>query len=147
MAQAQNQVEKISFDELMPLLKRENSRLKVVNFWATWCRPCVAEMPHFEALAAEFEQSLEVIYVSLDDPATAESRVQAFVEKKGIANPVYVLTDTDPNTYVDRVDPSWSGSLPATILFPPGGGTPVFHEGDFSAAELHKFVQPHLPAE
>ena len=105
-----------NFDELEPLLYTDSEKTVIVNFWAMWCIPCVKELPHFKAYAAQHPDT-EVIFVSLDFPKDIETKLKPFLKEKGITSKVVLLDDPDANTWIDKVDPNWSGALPFTIIF------------------------------
>ncbi len=89
----------------------------VINFWATWCKPCVKELPYFDQLEEiEFDKPTKVLLVSLDLQFTIESRLLPFIEKRNVKSEVIVLTDEDTNSWIDKISPNWSGALPATII-------------------------------
>lgn len=106
----------------------------VVNFWATWCGPCVAELPYFEELNALYQdQAFKQVLVSIDDPKKLESKVIPFLEKNNIKSRVVLLADGKANNWIDRVDPSWSGAIPITIIL--RGDQKLFYEQDFHSTE------------
>ncbi|WP_373494957.1 TlpA family protein disulfide reductase [Aquiflexum sp.] len=127
----------ISYPEFEEMLKTTSNKIKVYNFWATWCGPCVKEMPYFEKIQAE-DSSIELIFISMDDGRKPE-RVTSFIDKKRIKAPVYLLNDVDYNKWIDKVDPSWSGAIPAT-LFIKSDGTKSFHEGELTEKELKLII-------
>ncbi len=106
-----------SFDEFEPLLKKEDDKIHVINFWATWCAPCIKEMPYFEKLQRKYPDKVEVLFVSLDFRNQYESRLVPFIEKRDIQTPVVMLGDPKVNNWIDKVDPSWSGAIPATYFY------------------------------
>ena len=107
-----------SFDQLAPIFNKQNDTTYVINFWATWCKPCVAEMPYFERLHDDFAgRKLAVILVSLDFPDQIESKLIPFVEQQKLRSTVLALTDGNYNAWIDKVDPSWGGAIPVTILY------------------------------
>ena len=106
----------------------------VINFWATWCAPCVKELPYFEELNAIYEgQPFSQVLVSLDDPKKIESKVIPFLKKNNIASEVVVLADGKANSWIDRVDPSWSGAIPITLILK--GDEKLFYETEFHSVE------------
>lgn len=127
----------ISFPEFERIVNTPSNKIRVYNFWATWCGPCVKEMPYFENIQAE-DSSIELVFISMDDGRKPE-RVTSFLEKKGIKAPVYLLNDVDYNKWIDKVDPSWSGAIPAT-LFIKADGTKSFHEGEVTEIELKSII-------
>ncbi|WJS93982.1 TlpA family protein disulfide reductase [Flavobacterium johnsoniae] len=115
-AYSQN-VKLLNIDQLNERIKNGKDSTYVVNFWATWCAPCIKELPHFEKLSAEHKsEKLAVLLVSLDFKSKLESNVIPFVKKKNLKNEVFLLNESDPQQFIDRIDPSWSGSIPATLF-------------------------------
>lgn len=132
-----------NFDELEPLLHQDDGKVHVVNFWATWCGPCVKELPYFERIHADLQdQNVEVVLVSLDMPKKWESQLVPFIEKKGIASKVVILNDTKQNTWIPKVDKDWSGTIPATIIYK--GEHRMFYEEPFTYDALRKEVTNFL---
>jgi len=102
----------------------------VVNFWATWCGPCVKELPYFEELNALYvDKAFKQILVSLDDPRKLESKVIPFIKKNKIESEVVLLADGKANNWIDKVDPNWSGAIPITLIIK--GDKKLFYEREF----------------
>lgn len=114
----------------------------IVNFWATWCRPCVAELPYFEALKAELkEEKICIVLMSVDFPKEKESRLIPFVQKKNLQNEIGLLLDKDENVWINQVAKEWSGALPGTWVWNVGANYRKFYEKDFhSLAELKEII-------
>ena len=107
-----------TFEEIEPLFRQQNDTTYIVNFWATWCKPCIEELPYLEQLnEAETEQPLKVVLVSLDFPKHLESKLLPFVEKQQLRSQVEVLLDGDYNSWIDKVSTEWSGAIPATYIY------------------------------
>jgi len=119
----------------------EDDKIRVINFWATWCAPCVKELPYFDQIHEKFkDQNIEVILVSLDDPKKIESRVVPFLEKKNVQSKVIILGDPKANTWIDRVAIEWSGAIPATLLI--SKDNRAFYEQEFhSYNELEELIK------
>lgn len=110
-------VKLLNIDQLNERIKNGKDSTYVVNFWATWCAPCIKELPHFEKLGAEHKsEKLAVLLVSLDFKSKLASNVVPFVKKKNLKNEVFLLNESNPQEFIDRIDPSWSGSIPATLF-------------------------------
>ncbi|KUJ59369.1 redoxin [Flavobacteriaceae bacterium CRH] len=115
-AQSQK-VKLINVDQLQERIKNGKDSTYVVNFWATWCAPCIKELPNFEKLGAAYKsEKLAVLLVSVDFKSKLISNVEPFVKRKNLKNPVFLLNESNPQEYIDRIDPSWSGSIPATLF-------------------------------
>lgn len=114
------EVQVIKMADLDKLLQQPSEGVVLINFWATWCRPCIEELPYFDKAQQEFaDKGVTMYFVSLDDVEILESRVKPFVKKKGLQAKVLLLDETDMNAFVNRVDPNWSGAIPATIMLTP----------------------------
>ncbi|MCM5661628.1 TlpA family protein disulfide reductase [Galbibacter mesophilus] len=132
-----------NFDQFEKLLQKKSKTTYVVNFWATWCKPCVKELPSFEKLQRKYNRDgVEVILVSLDFPKKADKVLVPFLEKKNFRNQVLLLDDPKQNTWIPKVDQNWSGAIPATIIF--NEKKRLFYEKSFTfnelEAEVKKFV-------
>lgn len=121
-----------NFNELEPLLYTNSEKIQIVNFWAMWCAPCVQELPFIQEYANKHPQ-VEVIFVSLDFPKDIETKLKPFLQKKGITSKVVLLDDPDANSWIDKVDPNWSGALPFTIIF--NNKKRTFHERIFESLQ------------
>lgn len=110
-------VKLLNINQLNERIKNGKDSTYVVNFWATWCAPCIKELPHFEKLGAEYKsEKLAVLLVSLDFKSKLQSNVIPFVKRKNLKNEVFLLNESNPQEFIDRIDPSWSGSIPATLF-------------------------------
>ena len=135
---AQNVAVYDTYSSLEKAVLNDSNTTYVVNFWATWCAPCVKELPHFEKLNTE-NKNVKVILVSLDFKDQINSRLVPFLKKKALKSEVVVLTDKDYNTWLPQVDKNWSGSIPATLIL--YKGKKIFVEKDFASFdELNKYV-------
>ena len=115
----------------------------VISFWATWCKPCVIELPYFEKISEKYEnKKVKVILVSLDFSDELESRLKPFLKKKGIKSEVLLLNESDPNTFINKVSTKWSGAIPATYIYK--GKNIEFFEGSFTYGELESIIKQKL---
>ncbi len=107
-----------SFDQFEPWLYRKSDTTYVVNFWATWCKPCVAELPYFEELHEAYKnEKVKVVLVSLDFPKQIKSKLVPFIEEHKLQSDVVALLDGRYTEWVEKVDKSWDGSIPITIIY------------------------------
>lgn len=122
------------FSELEPLLKPSADKTLVINFWATTCKPCIQEMPHFNELHTQSDDDVQILLVSVDK-AEDLPRVEQFVARFSIKPEVVVLDDPDYSSWTAMIDPEWYGALPATLIV--SGDSRKFHFGAYeSYAEL-----------
>ncbi len=130
-----------SFEQLSPLLHKNNDTVYLVNFWATWCVPCIKELPAIEKLAEKNQgEKFKVILVSLDMPGQLNTRLIPFIQKHQIKSEVILLNDPDFNQWIDKVNKNWNGSIPASLIYK--NGHRAFYEQDFKLNELENIVEP-----
>ena len=127
-------LEVYNFKGIAPYLKLEGSKTYVINFWATWCAPCVKELPHFEALQSKYTDSVEVILVSLDFPHQYETKLKPFIQRHQLKSKVVVLDDPDMNSWIPRVNPQWDGAIPVTLIY--NASKRTFYSRTFTYKEL-----------
>ena len=123
------------FEGFESLLHRDDTNTYVINFWATWCKPCIEEMPYFEQVNQEYkDKNVKVILVSLDMPNMWKTRLEPFVEKKGLQSEVVILDDPKQNDWIPKVAEEWGGGIPATLIY--NGTKRSFYEKGFTYEEL-----------
>ena len=133
----------VTFDQLDSMTRNTGDTIVVFNFWATWCKPCVQEMPAFDSLHRVYaDRKVRVVFVSLDFLSQLDKRVRPFVEKRKFMSPVLLLNAPDPNSWIDRVSPEWSGSIPATLIVGTARNIRNFYEREFTFEELSSIIQP-----
>lgn len=135
---AQKIIEIIKFQDLEQLMQK-NDGIYVFNFWASWCKPCVSEMPAFEALANDFRlNKVSVIFISLDFKRDLEA-VEKFVAEHQIKSKVYLIDEPDYDSWIDKVSPQWSGAIPATLIS--NGTRKEFYEQSFDYQSLSNKIR------
>ena len=140
--QAQN-VKVVDFNSFQPELEKQNDTLYMVHFWATWCIPCMKEMPVILKETAQIKGAkFKLVLVSFDFTKDINSKLIPFLQKQDFHQNVFVMDDPDYNSWINKVDESWSGGLPATLFF--RGKHKSFFEGTFSEGELEKTIQNKL---
>lgn len=111
-------IEVYNFRNFESFLHKENDSIYVVNFWATWCKPCLKELPELEQIQNDYrDKKVKVILVSLDFPARIESQLIPFVKDMELRSKVLVLDEPDANAWIPKVDSTWSGAIPATLIY------------------------------
>jgi thiol-disulfide isomerase/thioredoxin len=112
----------MSYGEFEPHLLHANDTTYVVNFWATWCKPCVEELPFFEKLiAATANKPVKVLLVSMDFPKDIHPKLIPFVAKRKLERYVVALADLDYNAWIDKVSTEWDGAIPFTLVYNKNG--------------------------
>ena len=135
----------IRLPTLEKLLNQPSDTTYILNFWATWCGPCVKELPHFEALNAIYAgKKTRVILVSIDFASKLEEKVKPFVQKRKLKSTVLLLDEPDQNAWIDRVDKNWSGAIPFTLMINNGKKRRKTFEREFTRAELEAEVNAFL---
>jgi len=130
----------IKFADLeQKILESKQNRISIYNFWATWCKPCIIEMPYFENMAIKYKSKIDLIFVSLDFADLAESRVIPFLKNREINSRTLLLDDTNYYTWIDKIDPTWSGAIPATLIVD-FNGNKHFYEKQFKEKELESTI-------
>ena len=110
-------IEIVDFDGLYGKIDLSVDKTYVINFWATWCAPCVKELPYFEEVNKQSkDNNTEVILVSLDFPSQIESKLKPYLKKNKIKSRVILLDDSKINTWVPKVSEGWDGGIPATLI-------------------------------
>ena len=138
-------IEYIKVPDLEKMLNNQENKLFIVNLWATWCAPCVKELPAFEKVAGEYNQSqVRFIMISLDFPSQIESQLKPFLKKNNISLDVSVMMDTDYNSWIDKVDPQWQGNIPSTLFVNNVKKSRYFHSGEITEHELRTIINKYL---
>ena len=134
------QIRAMSIDDVIHYTSSKDT-VYIINFWATWCAPCVAELPEFNKLKQKYAGApVKVLLVSLDFKEDYPNKLGLFLQRKRIMPEVVWLSDTDPNKFIPKIDNSWEGSIPATIIVQPGKGFKQFIEGQVTERQVAKIV-------
>jgi thiol-disulfide isomerase/thioredoxin len=126
---------------LSTLIAKRNGKTLLLNIWATWCAPCVAEFPDLVKLSKSYDTSaVEVVAISADYPDEVDSRIIPFLRKTNVPFRVYVARFEHQEDFINAVNTSWSGALPATLIYNARGESRFFHVGELSLAEFKQEV-------
>ncbi len=138
---AGNKVSIVNFEQLQTsAANKHNDTLYVVNFWATWCDPCVKELPAFQQERKKYAgHKVKFIFVSMN-AARELGKVQNFVDNRKLEGTVLLLNGGNPNDWIDKVDSSWDGTIPATVIYK-SGKKAYFRQGEFTPEALDKVIQ------
>ena len=133
-------IEVVDFDSFYSKIDLSSDDTYVINFWATWCSPCVKELPYFESVNREYsEKNVKVILVSLDFPSQIESKLMPYLKKNKIKSNVILLDDSKMNKWVPRVSEKWDGGIPATLIV--NSSNYNFYPNPFEKEELLSEIQ------
>lgn len=133
----------IDTETLLDRLKKERGKVVVVNFWATWCPPCVTELPEFVKLYRAYrDKNVVLVSASADHPDTLESRIKPFVAAKKLPFPVYVVGASSPDELGKALKVDWDGALPATFVFDGEGKLRKQWLEEITIADMERVIGP-----
>jgi thiol-disulfide isomerase/thioredoxin len=116
---------------------KNTTKPTVVNFWATFCKPCIEEIPHFQKLVKQYEEeSVQLLLVSLDMKEMYTDKIKAFAEKFKFTSPIVFLDETNADIFCPRVDKKWSGAIPASLFINNKTGYRKFFEEEMPEARF-----------
>lgn len=138
------EVKPIALDGIKDLLKNPTDKFRLINFWASWCGPCVAEFDDLIAINRSYRnRNFELITVSLDDPSKSKEVIE-FLKKKQASCVNYHFTDNNKYPLIDAVGSPWSGGIPFTLLIAPGGKILATVEGSIDPSEMRTQIVDQL---
>jgi thiol-disulfide isomerase/thioredoxin len=126
----------MKIDELDALIQ-STTKPTIINFWATWCAPCVEEMPWFNKIVNQ-NKNVELVFVSLDNNSAYPDKIQSFVKAKKISATLIWLNETNADIFCPIIDEDWAGSIPATLFINNSRNYRRFIEAQLSPTELRK---------
>ncbi|CAN5789204.1 hypothetical protein BH24BAC1_BH24BAC1_21680 [soil metagenome] len=139
-AQEPVSLEVIDEPSLRALLKNDTDKVRLVNVWATWCGPCVAEMPEFVTINRMYRnREFEFITVSADTP-DKKDKALGVLKKMQASNKNYLFNSEDKYKLIEAIDPQWQGALPYTLLIEPGGKVVYRTQGTIDPREMKKMI-------
>lgn len=125
----------------------DDSKGKVIllNFWATWCKPCVKEFPELMKLYANYkDKGFELVFISLDDIADVETKLKPFLTKSGVDFTTYYNTFAKPEELIDYIDKNWMGAIPSTYIYDKEGKMQASILGNKTYEEFEKEITKYL---
>jgi len=139
------EVKAVKFKEIQRLMDDPSGDLQVINFWATWCGPCVKEMPGFEKAREKYaSKGVKFTLVSLDFKENLQNKVIPFVQRKGIKSNVILLDNTKYDTWIDKVNSDWEGEIPVTLFVNKKKGIRYFVKSTIEYDELDQTIARFL---
>lgn len=122
------------------IIKNNSEKLRLINVWATWCGPCVAEFSSFVDINRMYrDRDFEFISISADNPSQKE-KVLRFLQKKQASNTNYLFSEEDKYKLIEAIDPKWQGALPYTMLVEPGGKIVYAEQGIIEPSKMKKLI-------
>jgi thiol-disulfide isomerase/thioredoxin len=133
-----------SLPQLQERIRLAGDTTLIINFWATWCKPCIEELPCFEDLRRKYpEGKVQIVLVSLDFKSQLEKKFIPFLRNQQLNCEVVLFTDQDANTWIPSIEEEWDGAIPATMVIK--GKKRDFTLGKFeSLSDLEKFISPYV---
>ena len=133
-----------SLPQLTSRIHQAGEATLVINFWATWCKPCVEELPCFEQLREQYaEKNVQILLVSLDFKSQLEKKLIPFLKAQQLKSEVVLFADQDVNTWIPYIYEEWDGAIPVTLIVK--GRQKAFNLGKFeSYTDLEAFVVPFI---
>ena len=144
MAGATSQsVQKWKIGDLENYIKKSNTPV-IINFWATYCKPCIEEIPYFHKLVKEYEKKgVKLLLVSLDLPEEYP-KIRSFATKRKYTAPIVWLDESNADYFCPKVDDAWSGAIPASLFINNKTGYRKFSEDQISKEDLKKEINSML---
>lgn len=146
VANVDQKVTVINFEKYESIVNKKDNILYVVNFWATWCKPCVMELPDFMEVNKVYQNNpnFKMILVSLDLAKEVETEVRPFLKKNKMEVETYLLDDNKRmNQWIPAVDKNWSGAIPATVFYR-NGVKLEFKESKMQKNNLVKLIGKYI---
>jgi thiol-disulfide isomerase/thioredoxin len=132
----------VKLNRVQDLIGTRSEKIEIVNFWATWCAPCVKEIPFFEKITDDNRSDIHITLVSMDlDLDPNPEKVYKFIARKNIQSQVLLLNEPNPNSWISQIDKDWSGALPATIIINHKTGKRKFVEKELHEGDLEKLIE------
>ncbi len=137
----------IKFEDLQKQINNVSDTTLVVHFWATWCKPCIEELPNYEKLSQEFaKKKVRFLMVSMDFTKDLKDKVEPFITKNKINSEVVLLDEPDYNAWIDEIDKDWSGTIPATLMVNLTMRKRIFFEGQANMENFLEQLKEMTPA-
>lgn len=144
--QTEPKLQKVNYNELSSIVDQNDGVLYVVNFFATWCKPCIEEIPVLMEVNSKHSigSNFKMILVSFDHRNYLNTKLKKFIEKHGIFTDVYLMDDEKPlMDLIPEIEPNWNGAIPSTVFYK-NGKKLFFKQGSLTQFELEDLVDDFL---
>ena len=134
-------VKKVKIGEIEDLIRNADYPL-VVSFWATWCRPCIHEIPYLQETVEKYsDRNVELVLGSLDFKESFPSVIESFVKKNGYKASFFWLNETNADQFCPKIDPKWDGSIPATLFVNNKTGYRKFYDRQLTPLQVEAEIK------
>lgn len=135
-------IPKWKMGQVVKAFSKNNDTVYVVNFWATFCKPCIEEIPDFIRIVKKYEkQKVKLMLVSLDLPSFYPAKIAAFAKKNNYTADIIWLNETNADIFCPMIDKKWSGAIPSTIIVNNKTGYRKFTEDQISPADFEAAIK------
>lgn len=134
----------LSLSDIVQRLSPSSDSIYFFNFWATWCRPCIDEIPDMEKFAAKYaNQKVKLVFINVDFPQQFRSKVVPFVAQQRLKSPVWMLNPQGLRTsqWLSKIETNWQGSIPATLIVAPAQSFRRFYEQPLTIREMEMILE------
>lgn len=146
LAGSAQSVRKVKATELATIIAESKTPL-VVNMWATWCVPCVEELPYFQEEVKKYAaDSVQLLLVSLDFKESFPGGISSFMKKRKFSAPTLWLDETNADYFCPKIDPHWSGAIPSTLFINNKTGYRKFVEEKIPKQQFNTFIEELIAA-
>jgi thiol-disulfide isomerase/thioredoxin len=134
------EVRLVKIEDVLEEMNKEDDTTRVLNLWATWCAPCVHELPFFEEVYQETHanQKTKIILLAVED---SEGKVKKLILAKGINATVWLLDEKYANEWISQIEEDWGGEIPVTRTQNNSLSKTLFHSGELSKEELLEMIK------
>lgn len=134
-----------SMDTLLSRIHSSADTVYVVNLWATWCGPCIRELPEFDKLYEDNkEKPVKILMVSLDYKADMSYKVPNYIQRRKMQQEVVWLNENNPSSFMPRLDKNWRGAIPATLVVYGKKNYRQFIQGSVRSEEIQTLIDKQL---
>ncbi len=138
------EIKRMKVTELARTIK-ESKKPLIINFWATFCVPCIQEMPYFQELVQQYKsKDVSLVFVSLDLKEAYPIRINEMAKKLNLVFPVAWLDETNADYFCPKIDTSWTGGMPSSLFVNNTTGYHKFFEDQLSKEKLEKEIREML---
>jgi thiol-disulfide isomerase/thioredoxin len=138
-------IPKLKIQDVVNYYSKNNDTTYIVNFWSTYCQPCIEEMPYLQSISKKYAaKKVKLVFVSLDVKSFYPKKLNAFLKKKKITATTIWLNETNADIFCPAVDEKWSGAIPATIIVHNKKGYKQFYEEQFTPQQFEEALKKAL---